>query len=314
MNPNALIETYVSDVVRYLPRAQRNDVAFELRSLLQEELEGRAAEVGREPDTSLVMGLLTGFGRPVEVADRYRPAGFTVIRPSEAPRFARVAIGGVLVQWILTLAATFSRPSDLDWLSLLGAWWLPWGLGAFWWPGLLVTLSLIAGFVHSRREAASEWVPARDIVRDRDQVRRGVFVLYLALGVVGASIVCAVPSLPIWGSGLPAPLVTALTLDQVFLATRAPWAVVLWVASLTVGVVILVAGRWTRATRRVSAAFDLAWIALLTWWIAAGPIFTREYANEVTKGCLVLVLIVILVDLVIAVRRATRSIRTPRVA
>ena len=195
MNPDALIETYVGDVVRHLPRSQRNDVAFELRSLLAEELQGRAADSGREPNAALATELLTEFGRPVDVADRYRPAGFTVIRPSEAPRFARIALGGVVLQWILTLVATFTTPSDLEWPSLLGAWWLSWGLGSFWWPGFLVTLSLIAGYVQSRREAAGEWIPTRGVVRDRDHVRRPLIVLYIALGVVGASIVTSVPSI-----------------------------------------------------------------------------------------------------------------------
>ena len=40
MNANDVIECYVNEVAVQLPRAQRNDVAFELRALLQEELQG----------------------------------------------------------------------------------------------------------------------------------------------------------------------------------------------------------------------------------------------------------------------------------
>ena len=40
------------------------------------------------------MELLTAFGAPQDVADRYRPAGFTIIRPSHAPRFTWIALGG----------------------------------------------------------------------------------------------------------------------------------------------------------------------------------------------------------------------------
>ena len=43
MDPQALIESYVDDVVRRLPRRQRSDVGLELRSLLGEELAARAA-------------------------------------------------------------------------------------------------------------------------------------------------------------------------------------------------------------------------------------------------------------------------------
>jgi len=308
MNPDALIETYVGDVVRHLPRSQRNDVAFELRSLLAEELQGRSADSGREPDAWLATQLLTEFGRPVDVADRYRPAGFTVIRPSEAPRFARIALGGVVLQWILTLVATFSTPSELEWPSLLGAWWLSWGLGSFWWPGFLVTLSLIAGFVQSRREAAGEWMLTRGVVRDRDHVRRPLIVLYIALGVVGASIVTSVPSIALWGAGLPGPVVEAFALEGEFVSTRAPWVLVLWAVTLAVGIAVLVAGRWTPITRRISAALSIAWLALLLWWVAAGPIFTQQYADEVTKICLVLVAVIVAVDAVVAFQRGRAAV------
>lgn len=38
MTPNDVIDSYVADVALKLPRAQRNDVAFELRALLREEV------------------------------------------------------------------------------------------------------------------------------------------------------------------------------------------------------------------------------------------------------------------------------------
>lgn len=65
-----MIESHVRDVARHLPRAKRNDVAFELRELLHDELAGRAAAAEREPDRELVMEILAGFGRPGEAAAR----------------------------------------------------------------------------------------------------------------------------------------------------------------------------------------------------------------------------------------------------
>ena len=38
MDPKAIIDSYVGDVVGYLPRRQRADIARELRSLLDDEL------------------------------------------------------------------------------------------------------------------------------------------------------------------------------------------------------------------------------------------------------------------------------------
>lgn len=312
MNPDALIDSYVGDVVRHLPRTQRNDVAFELRSLLAEELEGRAADSGRPADRAMALDLLTAFGRPVDVADRYRPAGFTVIRPSEAPRFAAIAIGGVLVQWVLSLVAFFTQ-STAEVLSTLGAWWLSWGLGSFWFPGFLITLTLIAGWVSARRDHAGEWMPARVVVRDRDAVRRPVLALYIALGVVGASIVIALPSLATLAPGLPAPVIEAFRLDETFLSTRAPWVLLLWASSLALGIALLVAGRWSPLTRRLELAGGIAALVLLGWWIAAGPIFVSDYADEVTKLALIVVAVLVVVDLVLALRRRVRRVRVPAV-
>jgi hypothetical protein len=308
MNPDALIESYVGDVVRHLPRSQRNDVAFELRSLLREELEGRAADTGRDADAAMTLQLLSAFGRPADVADRYRPAGFTVIRASEAPRFARVALGGVVVQWVLSLVTVFSEPSTIEWLSRLGAWWLTWGLGAFWWPGLLISVSLIASYAGSRRRDAGEWMPTRVVVRDRDQVRRPLFVFYIALGVLGASIVS---TLPVWSTQLSAPLVDAFRLDAEFLSWRAPWVLVLWAALLAVAIAVLIIGRWNTVARRLSLAVSIAWLALLVWWIAAGPIFVSDYTDEVTKLCLVVVAALSGIDLIVTIVRWTRRIRVP---
>src|SRR5471030_1363485 len=103
MDSHAIIESYVDDVVRRLPRRQRTDVAFELRSLLTEDLGGHAADAGRPADAEMTMELLKAFGRPTDVADRYRPAGFTVIRPADAPRFTWLALGGVALQWAISL-------------------------------------------------------------------------------------------------------------------------------------------------------------------------------------------------------------------
>ena len=55
MNANDVIESYVRDVGYCLPRGKRNDVAFELRALLGDELAAKAQAAGRAPDKAMVM-------------------------------------------------------------------------------------------------------------------------------------------------------------------------------------------------------------------------------------------------------------------
>jgi len=312
VNPEAIIDTYVTDVVRRLPRKQRADVAFELRSLLAEELQDRAESAGRPADAAVTMDLLAAFGRPVDVADRYRPAGFTIIRPADAPGFARVSLIGVALQWLVSLVTVYSIPMDAtapggDWLSRLGSWWLTWGLGAFWWPGFLVTASIVAALVSSRR-VPKDAVPF--VILDRDRVNRSLVVLYIALAAVGSAPLVAIPSIASWGSSLPQPVVEAFTLDAEFLAYRAPWALLLWAAALGIAVALLVAGRWTRTIRIASAVSDVAWIALLVWWVA-GPVFAAPLADETTRGILALLAVGVVVDLVFTVRRIAKPIAAP---
>jgi hypothetical protein len=312
VNPEAIIDTYVTDVVRRLPRKQRADVAFELRSLLAEELQGRADDTGRSADAAMTMDLLAEFGRPMDVADRYRPAGFTIIRPADAPGFARVSLIGVALQWVVSLVAVYSVPMDAgapggDWLSRLGSWWLTWGLGSFWWPGFLVSASIVAAVVSTRRVPK---VKPPLAILDRDRVSRPLIVLYMALAAVGSAPLIAIPSIATWGSALPEPVVEAFTLDAEFLAYRAPWALLLWAAALGLVAALLVAGRWTRAIRIAAAVGDVVWIGLLAWWVA-GPIFVTEAAYETTRAILALLAIGIVVDLVFTVRRIARPIAAP---
>ncbi len=108
MNINDVMESYVRDVARYLPRGKRNDVAFELRALLGDELAAKAQAAGRAPDKAMVMELLKGFGRPAEVAGRYFQRS-AVIDPTDTHHF---------LIWSLAAAVTVSVLSKM---SLSGA-------------------------------------------------------------------------------------------------------------------------------------------------------------------------------------------------
>jgi hypothetical protein len=318
MDPNAIIGTYVQDVVRRLPRRQRNDVGFELRSLLTEELEGRAAGTGRPADTVLTMELLTSFGRPQEVADRYRPAGFTVIRPADAPGFARLALGGLAIQWVVTLPVALFGPAATDWAyggdtwwGRLTIWWLSWGIGSFWWPGFLITLTLITAAIGRRRAEPKPWTPRR--VLDRDHVNRSGLVLSLAFGAAGATLVIALPWLSALAPGLPQPVLDAFAFDPQFLRWRAPWVLLLWAAQFALYVTVLIAGRWTQTTRRISLGLAIDWLILIIWWLAAGPIFPTEAADEAAKFGLLVVALIVVAEIIATVRRTAAALKQPTI-
>src|SRR5690606_21056783 len=113
-----------AEVATRLPRRRRNDVAFELRALLEEELQGRAEAAGRPADAEMATELLRAFGRPAEVAARYRPT-LTVIDPADGWSFVRASAIGLAILWAAGLLRLpwSSAESGGEVLGLLGRFW-----------------------------------------------------------------------------------------------------------------------------------------------------------------------------------------------
>ncbi len=67
-----LIDRYVYEVGRHLPRKDRSDIQVELQSTLVDTLEDR---VEGDPSQEDVVALLKEFGSPQKVAASYWPQG-----------------------------------------------------------------------------------------------------------------------------------------------------------------------------------------------------------------------------------------------
>lgn len=285
--PDALIEAYVADVMKRLPRKQRNDVGLELRALLAEELRGRAEDAERLPDEAMALDLLRGFGHPDEVAMRYHPPGVPIIPANATRGFACASAIGVALQWAATL------PSVTD-VTTFGRWWVTVGLGALWWPGFLVTVGLIATFIRQRWPAPGEvWTPKRV---DRDHVNRPLFLLGLAAALAGVGVWVAV----VWWSTtttVDTPLARVFAFDPGFLATGAPVVMLYWVMSLILLAVVTIEGRWRDLTRRFEMGLNLACCLMLAWISFGGRVFVAEATNAPLVAILSLLIVVLLADM-----------------
>lgn len=69
------IPRYVAQVKSYLPGKDRDDVAEELTSLLEEKIADREDSLGRPLDQQETFTLLQEFGHPLKVASAYRASG-----------------------------------------------------------------------------------------------------------------------------------------------------------------------------------------------------------------------------------------------
>jgi hypothetical protein len=298
MNPNDVIDSYVEDVMRRVPAKDRDDVGLELRGLLAEMLEVKAATEGAVPDDSMVLAMLRDFGTPADIAARYQPSSDLVIIPAEqSRRFAILALGGVALQWALTLPSVFNGSLHVT------KWWFTWGLGSLWWPGFLVTMAMIAAFVGQRRRADAK---PKATTLDSDRISRKGMAFGLVGGVLGAALVISLPWL---GSSLPGPLPQVFAFDPAFLRDRAPPALVLWLGVFATQVAVMAKGRWTPRLRWLGIAFGAGFLALLCWWLGDGAIFLAKATNDGARAGLALVLAIVAIDLAVQLYRQRTRLR-----
>jgi hypothetical protein len=309
MNANDVIEAYVNDVAVQLPRKQRNDVAFELRALLNEELQARADESGRAADASMAIELLQAFGHPALVAARYRPT-LTIIDPADGRAFLRLSVIGLLVIWALALIEQVQQPvvPAGDFLLALSRWWgfiLSTVVASMWWPGVLVVGYAIAGWTRHHSPSSDTWKPA---AVDRIPGGRAALMLGLA-GVVCGLAVLIDPRWVLdvfWGGRAASAAYEALTYTDSF---RYRQGIVLWwLVALNIPLLVaaIVKGRWTGLMRRVQTIGSLATCAAMAWAVAGGPIFIRPAADNMTKGLMLLIIVLTLVDLGIKLHRSVK--------
>jgi hypothetical protein len=98
-----LIDRYVHEVGRYLPRKNKADIQAELRSLLVDTLEDRASG---EPTEADIVAVLEEFGPPKKVAASYFPEGQYLVGPTLYPVFklvVAIAIASVIGAELLSV-------------------------------------------------------------------------------------------------------------------------------------------------------------------------------------------------------------------
>ena len=306
MNANDVIDSYVTDIAERLPRKQRNDVAFELRELLNEGLRDRAEAAGRGADAAMATEFVQAFGRPSDVAARYRPA-LTIIDPADGPGFLRATVIGLGLIWCLGLVLHLRQPihSAGDLLTALGQWWGATVIPSLWWPGVLVAGFGLASWVSRRWPQRAEWKPR---AADRIHGSRAGMVL----GLVG--ILCGVYVLldPRWvldllfgGRAAPAAY-DALTYTGTFRHRQAPWLLVLILLNGPLFLTVMVKGRWSAIMRRIEMGLGLVTCAVLVWTVLDGPVFIAPASDKTVKFSLVLIVAFTLSSLGINLLRRVR--------
>jgi hypothetical protein len=256
----------------------------------------------------MARALIADFGHPDDVAARYGDvrAGLMVIPPEQARAFLTAATIGVAVQWAVGIAAMVTR-IDAD--AAASTVWVDWlasgGIGALWWPGLMLVCA-----------AAAAWIARR---RSPHAAAEGATTGSLGLNWIGAcvglplSVLCtAFMVAPGWVVAHIVPPgvdTTWAAYTGEFRALRLPALVVAMMANLGAVVITSIKGHESRVVRRLAIAVGLGGIAILTWCVVGGPIFVLQPADTIARGVLGLLVFFALIDLA---KRAARELFVSR--
>lgn len=290
MTAHELIEAYVKAVAVQLPRKQRNDVAFELRALLQEELQAKADDAGSPPSAAMATAMLQAFGAPDEVAARYMPT-LTIIDPSDGRKFLHASVVGLAVIWGVGLLKLLRQPLESGWdlLNVLGSWWTASVLPSFWWPGVLVVFFGLAAWVRRQWPHTADWKPRAS---DRIQGGRAGIAMAIAGMVLGLYLLAEPRRVldVLWG-GQAAPLAyQALTYTDTFLQGPALYLFTLIVLNIPFFAIVAIQGRWTPTLRTTETVLSVFTCAAMAWAVTGGPIFMASYSDAVAKFFMVLII------------------------
>jgi len=297
-----LIDRYVHEVGRHLPRRMRADVQAELRSLLLDTLEERARATGRPADSELVKKVLREFGTPQEVAARYAPQPQYLIGPRLFPAY-KMTIGIMALVVAALFLAFFVRgvlkiihhPADA--VNLRAALDVVGKIlyTAFFNFGLVTLVFAIVERVQQQRELPGEsWDPASlPPVDDPDRITPAthVFSLYaiLALAIL-------FNFYPEWvalvGFGKLAGQWRLPLLRPEF-SMHLPLLNVWWGLAFALNLLVLRHGRWRRETRWAEFGLGLFSGVVLLLIVTGPPVFRY---NRPVKGILLGALAIVVIE------------------
>jgi len=289
-----LIERYLSAVRMLLPAAQRDDIAAELRDVLMNRREEKAAALGRPLTRPEDEALLKDFGNPLAVAARYGRQQY-LIGPELYPVFMlvlkivlAVIAGSALITGVVNAVLAHGDAGPAIAAALGVAW-----TGAFAAVGSVTVVFAILERSDVRRRFLDNWNP-RDLPRlPPRRRRRATWVDHVAGIVVNIIfILWWTRAIQLWQPNIP--LKGGQSLD-VHLAPL--WQGLYWpVLGVSMGVIAVHALKLLApAPKRAAYALDiLLQIAVLvvaglalragTWAVVSGHGFTAGQLADVTLG------------------------------
>jgi hypothetical protein len=323
----SLIDRYIFEVGRHLPRKNRGDIQAELRSSIQDALDDR---YGREPSEGEVIAFLEEFGPPKSVAVSYYPEGQYLIGPALYPLFRMVAgialaavIGAQVLAWAIAVFVAHDPISPLDAIAgLVNS--LPATFGT-----VVIVFALLQWFDVRPEFEDESWEPnSLPQIDEMQPVKLGERIFGIIAGMVVLALLVFFPQYIGFIS----------TPGGEFFANPVIPEYIMWISlsllvNIGLDIYLLWQGRWTMVTRVVKIGANLLSVAVLAMlvqahsvWLAArnaGGLITsiERFADDVGSGwqlvgmqafrlAFAVALIVIVVEtLITIVRRIQANVR-----
>jgi hypothetical protein len=263
-----LIDKYIAEVGKHLPRKQRSDIEAEIRSTLEDMLEERKQANGQISEVEIIE-LLKEYGAPREVADSYVGPRY-LIGPRVYPTFELVTRIVLIVLFAIALAGlglslAKSSLSGTEFLKTTGES----ALGLF--GGLITAFgNIVLVFAILERvlpakefEEEEEWDPAELAHEpDPDRVKFGeqIFeMFFLVLFLVIFNLYPGVIGFGFFNENDWVFISPVLT-DAFF--SYLPWLNILILLQLGFNIILLRGGWWNTGLRVANIVLELAGIAL----------------------------------------------------
>jgi hypothetical protein len=260
-----LIERYVYEVGRNLPRKNRADIQVELKSTLVDTLEDR---VPGEPSQEDEIQLLKEFGPPQKVAASYWPQGQYLIGPNLFPLFrmvvAIVIMVFVIVQIVLLGIAMVFGQEVLTFLSVLDIFSEMFGSAFTAFGIVVIVFAILQRFDVKPDEDDEEWDPQElPEIEPQDNINRGGRVAEITFSlVIIAILLFLADKIGVWVS--PG---TEILLNPV-ISNYIPLLILSIMLGIMLDVILLWRGKWETGTRMAKIGTNLFGLYVLYVLIA----------------------------------------------
>jgi hypothetical protein len=305
MKANEMIDRYVHEVGRHLPSKNREDIQMELRSLLQDMLEEQTAETDSEPSTKSVAEILREFGKPEDIAARYRPEQvligaqlfpiYKLVITIVLTIVAVVHLVGVL--YVLLQGETAGLGQTL--LNSL----FSFGQFAFINLGLITVVFAIVervegGELEIETKKATDWDPYQlPPVKDPDRIDRFemiVGIIFAALFIVAFNFFFEVIGF-IDFTGEDRGVIPLLAGE---FRQHVPWLTASWILDALLKLFVLAQGRWQRQTRWLQVAVDSFGIFVLYRIFISTTISIVPFFTTIAKGIILLIMVIGVLEII----------------